>query len=250
MKKYTTYIAIDDTDELNYHTSTGKIALNIQQQLESTFSLQTSVLTRHQLLMDAKVPYTSHNSAMCFGITSHNYNLEDIKKFIIESVTNQAANSSAPGICICSEQNITNKETFIEYGFDAKDIVLDIEKAFKIAKEQNIFLLGLKENKQGVIGALAAVALRISGNDGALKGALKLQKDYTSYNEIMQYNYFDKIELLDQTSIDTSVKIYTKEGLKALYLNHQKVLLVEKKDDCYTPLEKEKILHYRVKNAN
>lgn len=63
--RYKTYIAIDDTDEIGYDKSTGILAENISKFINEHFC-ECSFISRHQLLIDERVNYTSHNSSMCF----------------------------------------------------------------------------------------------------------------------------------------------------------------------------------------
>ena len=54
------YIGMDDTDNLESR-GTGHLARTIAQELAAEYQLLG--VTRHQLLVDERVPYTSHNSS-------------------------------------------------------------------------------------------------------------------------------------------------------------------------------------------
>lgn len=64
------YLCVDDTDDLTKKTSTGKIAEHIKKEAESLGSVIDYGITRHQLLLDDAIAYTSHNSSMCFRAAS------------------------------------------------------------------------------------------------------------------------------------------------------------------------------------
>ena len=61
-------ISIDDTDNLE-SCGTGELATQISQTIAEQGWGTCSYITRHQLLVHPDVPYTSHNSAMCFEAT-------------------------------------------------------------------------------------------------------------------------------------------------------------------------------------
>ena len=58
------YIGIDDTDILE-GPGTGKIARGVASRLEELGLGRHRGVIRHQLLVDPRIPYTSHNSAKC-----------------------------------------------------------------------------------------------------------------------------------------------------------------------------------------
>jgi thiazole biosynthesis protein thiG len=58
-------LCIDDTDELGGEISTGSLAQEIA--LEISSFAKVSFITRHQLLLDPRINYTSHNSSMCLA---------------------------------------------------------------------------------------------------------------------------------------------------------------------------------------
>ena len=63
----TVLVGIDDTDNLT-SPGTGWIAQSLIRQLASEGFGEPLGITRHQLLKDPRVPYTSHNSSACLAI--------------------------------------------------------------------------------------------------------------------------------------------------------------------------------------
>lgn len=59
------YLCIDDTDNLN-SIGTGTIAEQILKKIIEKGFGPCSLVTRHQLFIHPDIPYTSHNSSMCF----------------------------------------------------------------------------------------------------------------------------------------------------------------------------------------
>lgn len=243
MQKSKVYIAIDDTDEIGYDTSTGEICEEIREHIELHYA-PTTPITRHQLLLHEDIPYTSHNSSMCFTTMLSRDEMEVVKIFIVDYVMKKSAVSSAPGICMGFEDEIIDKERLISYGLDAKQKVLTKESAYVMAKEQKLFLTELRGEGAGVVGALSGVALRISGNDGRIKGKIILTKKSIPLTELLSLALFDEVRLKSGALADKNYSIVVKEYLKGVYLNHKSVLLVQEYEGYYIPLLKEKLLKF------
>jgi hypothetical protein len=58
------YIGVDDTDIIG-SPGTGKIARGLAEYLESLGFGYSRGVIRHQLLIDPRIPCTSHNSSKC-----------------------------------------------------------------------------------------------------------------------------------------------------------------------------------------
>ena len=64
----TLLIGIDDTDNLETR-GTGFRARQLASGLQASALATTHGITRHQLLVDPRIPYTSHNSSACLRVT-------------------------------------------------------------------------------------------------------------------------------------------------------------------------------------
>ncbi len=243
MQKFKAYIAIDDTDEIGYYTSTGEICEEIREHIVLHYA-PTTPITRHQLLLHEDIPYTSHNSSMCFTTELSRDELEDIKMYVMDYVMMRSASSSAPGICIGFEEDVCDKEKLIEYGLDAKQKVLTKESAYLMAKEQNLFLTELRNEGSGVVGALAGLALRMHGSDGRIKGKVILHQQTISIAELLSLGLFDEVRVNGGDMASDNYLIVMNKYLKGVYLNHKSVLLVEEYEGFYVPLLKEYLLEY------
>ena len=62
-------IGIDDTDNLDTR-GTGYRARTLAQGLVDAGLAAVHGITRHQLLVDPRIPYTSHNSSACLQTTA------------------------------------------------------------------------------------------------------------------------------------------------------------------------------------
>ena len=59
------FLCIDDTDDMEKTVGTGEIAQIIFSGLKREGCKMEYTITRHQLLLDDNIDYTSHNSSMC-----------------------------------------------------------------------------------------------------------------------------------------------------------------------------------------
>lgn len=151
-------IGIDDTDSLESR-GTGNLARQIAAEL-SRSSLVLGV-TRHQLLVDPRIPYTKNNSSAAILVETNTPSKAVLEQVL--SILNQSIQpGSDPGVCLAVDVP-TEISTF---GFRAKRELVTQEEARQLADARGIYLQGLAGDEGGVIGALAAVGLAASGEDG------------------------------------------------------------------------------------
>jgi hypothetical protein len=124
-------------------------------------------ITRHQLLLDPAVPYTSHNSSACIvleidgdpdGVVA---GLTEVGELYLPEIASPGADV---GFCVAEESKLGTG--VILWGRRAKVEVLQKDEAEAIAHASGIYLRGLTGEEVGVVGALAAVGLRRGGDDG------------------------------------------------------------------------------------
>ena len=91
-------VGVDDTD-LPGTRGTGRLTRSLADYLESQGAGRTRGVTRHQLLLHPSIPYTSHNSAACIGLDSHEEpaGLFDACKAFLKA---NIILGSDPGLCV------------------------------------------------------------------------------------------------------------------------------------------------------
>jgi tRNA(Ile2) C34 agmatinyltransferase TiaS len=154
------FIGIDDTDNLESR-GTGNLARQIATNLAPDFGM-VGVL-RHQLLVDPNIRYTSHNSCKSVVLDADGeVDLAALCERVRLMMLADYVPGSDPGLCVAR----VVPASVIEFGQRAKREVLTQAQARELAAAHGMLLLGVGGDEGGVIGALAAVGLAASGEDG------------------------------------------------------------------------------------
>jgi len=154
------WIGLDDTD-MPGTPGTGRIARELAAWLAGQFPIFG--VTRHQLLQDPQIPMTSKNSAAVIHLQANGrVGLEDLATAVAARVCHNVALGSDPGLCLAREV----PDPVVAFGRRAKQTVLSTGEAWALVPRSGLILKELGGNGGGVIGALAAVGLAASGNDG------------------------------------------------------------------------------------
>ncbi|WP_342433335.1 hypothetical protein [Neobacillus sp. FSL H8-0543] len=224
------YLCIDDTDNLE-SKGTGAIAGEITSLIEANGWGRCQNITRHQLLVHPDVPYTSHNSSMCFTAEIENNDLDSIINGAIQILETESAEGSDPGLCVFVPEYLPQlqQQEIIRFGRRAKCEVLTKEEAYQLASKFSIHLSEHGGTGQGVIGALAGIGLRLTGNDGRFKGNYKLSSDNNTIlvKEILEKTNIDLVRTQEGYILHELEEIILGDKFKSVFLNHKSVLLVE-----------------------
>jgi hypothetical protein len=220
-------VAIDDTDNLE-SVGTGELAAVLSASLAQRGWGKGGDVTRHQMLVHPDIPYTSHNSAMCFPA-----DIDDayIDEFIARAETFlqlESASGSDPGLCVAEIERLSAPDELIAFGKSAKQVVLEKETAYELAKRLGVHLSEHGGTGQGVIGALAAVGLRMTGNDGRFKGHFKIDATdgIVTPRDIRRQTHVEVVKTMDGTVLEDSEKIRLGHKVKAVLLDGKSTLLV------------------------
>jgi hypothetical protein len=217
-------ISIDDTDN-HQSRGTGFRARQLAEKLSVSGLARVSGITRHQLLVDDAIPYTSHNSSACLAVEG-----EEIEKIIYICRTylkSESAPGSDAGLCVAPEELIN--EEIINWGQRAKNEVLTMREAADLAERSYIFLEGLTGTHGGIIGALAAVGLRKAGNDGRFLWIRGMRKymGVMYAREIFKNTGVEVILAPDGTIPSNGTRILMQEWWRPILKDKKAVLIVE-----------------------
>ncbi|ULN52602.1 hypothetical protein MIU77_17490 [Mycolicibacillus parakoreensis] len=163
-------IGIDDTDDL-VSPGTGRRARQLLQVLERAGLGTPAGATRHQLLRDDRIPYTSHNTSACLAWRSPAGDPEAIRDAVIavaaEFLERVCPPAADPGLVVAVPTRLGGAAADLTaFGRRAQREVLATVSARRLAAAVGVHLSGHGGTEDGVLGALAAVGLHLGGRDG------------------------------------------------------------------------------------
>lgn len=156
------YIGFDDTDNADSDFGTGKVARRFENRIPGNGRVWGVV--RQQLLVDPRIPYTSHNSSACVVV-----DVEDpasagrLAELAADHIEESAAAGSDPGLCIVWEGDPA-LPGLMEFGRRCTERIVTQMDAIRAAGRAH--LSGHGGTNGGIIGAAAAVGLTASGWSG------------------------------------------------------------------------------------
>ncbi len=238
-------IAIDDTDSLEIG-ATGQSANELRRIFKSKGWGQSEPVTRHQLLLHPDIPYTSHNSSMCFVLDSSPDTLEELIRCAGDFLSVSSAPGSDPGLCVAVEEHISCIDHLIEFGLRAKKEVLNKRDAYRTAEKCNVHLSEHGGTGLGIIGAIAGLALRLTGNDGRFQGKLLLGESGASMQagEILAISEIEEIQSIDGQTLSSGETIIIGNKIKTVLLDGKRKLLVFRQSDQWHTCTNKHIVNY------
>lgn len=221
-------IGIDDTDNHESEKGTGRLVTQLASQIEHENWGVGYGVVRHQLFVHHLIPYTSHNSAMSLMLDYKEQFIEPLKKLVPDFLIEHSAPGSDPGFCLALVDQLEDKILLIEYGYRAKNEVLTKNSAYQLAGELNLHLSEHGGTGDGVIGALAAVGLRLGGNDGRFRGKHYEEKTnrVISVREIIADGEVSRVQSTEGTTLSGDEKIALGDKVKSVLIENDRVLLV------------------------
>lgn len=222
------YIGIDDTDNPDTR-GTGFRARELIELLENQALARGIAVTRHQLLVDDRVPYTSHNSSACLVVKPHDAtSLDQLLDFCRDYLLEIAAAGSDVGLCMADHAQASQVITF---GQKAKVDLVEQDEARQVSQKYGIRLEGLTGDHQGIIGSLSAVGLHVHGNDGRYLWPRDI-REYSGQtlpvSDIRKNRGVDRITLLSGEEVENeTARIELGEWPRTVRIDNQAVLLVE-----------------------
>lgn len=224
-------LAIDDTDNLTSR-GTGFLARQLALRMAEAGIAEVKAITRHQLLVDPRIPYTSHNSSACLVLPSI-VDRQTIFDYTCRYLLEESAEGSDAGTVLVQRKDLPD---FVQqFGRAAKEQVLTQADARKLIVGHKIDMAGLTGTHGGVIGALAAVGLNASGSDGRflwLKQLRGMSAECWKAGALEQATGVTiQSKLGAEVVINAEDSIELGEWPRAVFLQGQATLLVEKVDE-------------------
>jgi hypothetical protein len=122
------------------------------------------LITRHQLLVDSRVPCTRKNGCVAIGFEPLvPQSVDSLADVICRTTTDWCPEGSDPGVCVAANQP---SPEVVEFGKACQTRIVIQAQARSLAERHALTLCGLGGTEDGVIGALAAVGLASTANEG------------------------------------------------------------------------------------
>ena len=159
-------VGIDDTDNLDSR-GTGRLARLLAQTLDELGLVSALAVTRHQLLVDDRIPFTSHNSSACIALRGERPDVDAVVATAAAFLRERSADGSDPGLAVVESARARDAlDRLRAFGERAKREVLDQYVARALARASGVRLSAHGGDGGGIIGALAAIGLHDGGEDG------------------------------------------------------------------------------------
>ena len=172
------YVGIDDTDVLG-SPGTNQLARSMVAALAGDYRCRRIV--RHQLLDDPRVPYTSKNGSASITLEPvGGAAFADLVSRLRDQVRSWFVPGSDPGLCVGAGVPPDVRE----FGRRCKSELVTQEDAYRLAQPHGIHLEGLGGTCGGVIGALAAVGLAATDNDGRVVRLADWPDDLSGFQSV------------------------------------------------------------------
>ena len=154
------FVGIDDTDVVG-SPGTNQLAKLLVSTLAADFRCLRIV--RHQLLEDPRVPCTTKNGSASIELEPlGDGSLDDLAARLREGMLSWFVEGSDPGLCVTSSV----PPAVVEFALRCKCEFVSQAEAREVAGRHAIWLEGLGGTRDGVIGAVAAVGLAATADDG------------------------------------------------------------------------------------
>jgi hypothetical protein len=158
-------IGVDDTDN-DESIGTGRLCRMLALALRALGYVVTGV-TRHQHLRHPEIPYTSNNSSCALGLDGNGLSAAAVERECTDFLARHFHEGADPGLCVARVGDLDRHRAQAgTFGRATQERVVGMEDAWRTAAELGARLSVLGGTGLGVIGALGAVCLRLTGNDG------------------------------------------------------------------------------------
>jgi hypothetical protein len=224
------YVGLDDTDTLD-DPGTNQLARHLVREMAGQF--RGRMIVRHQLLEDPRVPCTRKNGCASIELelldsTPPGALIARLRDIIID----WCPPGSDPGLCVAEAV----PPAVVAWGERCKRELVTQAEARQIASAHEIHLEGLGGTEDGVIGALAAIGLLSTRNDGRVVYCGSDADDWYDVTgcltsaEILRRGV-DEIQILDSEKTIARGMVDVGKRLRPNYRCGRVVLFVTQRDD-------------------
>ena len=219
------YLGLDDTDILG-SPGTNQIAMALAIKLKD-LKIETMMILRHQLWYDARVPYTSKNGSASMQLKSNEaIDFLSLASFCKDFLLSHFVEGSDPGLCLATEDQALS---LVSHGWRTTGEWVNPIEAINKSRETGCLLWSIAGRDHGVVGAIAAVGLAASGEQG------RVVFHQSGYGEIRGMISIEKLNAFGIVVVEEASQAMVSKGLVDLVkklrpnIRGQKVVLYVEK---------------------
>jgi len=222
------YVALDDSRQLDGGKA-GETASVLTRVIEEKGWGRCSIPSRHRLYPNPATGCKKHNTARSFSADIEAQYLDCFITYACELIKATGTPDSNAGLAVAIPELMENVQELIDYAGRVKEGLVDKAEALAMARKPGLYVLELNGTGQGIIGAVAGVGLRITGNDGQFRGKLQLSKevDYVAtVREIIDKTYVEQVKNMGFENISDDETVRMGEKVKVVLLDDKYTLMV------------------------
>jgi len=216
-------IGIDDTDNPS-SGGTGRLARALAEKLRGRYNVLG--VTRHQLLVDPRIPFTKKNSCNVVHLGDETADITGLAEEAAAFISQRSLEGSDPAICVTDARRVAGSS----FGQAAQTRVIERAEATRLAEKSGCILEELGGTGIGLIGALAGVVLAAGGNDGRYVevGRVRELTGTVSVQQLLDSGVAD-VRYVEGMSVDNG-EVDCGRGVRPSLVDHRPVVFVARAD--------------------
>lgn len=222
------YVAIDDSRQLDGGKA-GETAFLLGKYIEKRGWGKSAIPSRHRLYPNPATGCKKHNTARSLAADIDEQHLADFIDYACTLVKSTGTPDSNAGLVIAIPELMDNPGELVQYAYQVKEEMIGKEEALKLVDRPGLYVFELNGSGNGIIGALAAAGLRMTGNDGQFRGKLQVGsgEDYIArVREIIDETYVEQVKNMNFETLHDDEYVRMGEKVKVVLLDNQYTLMV------------------------
>ncbi|MEN6325898.1 MAG: hypothetical protein ABFD18_06795 [Syntrophomonas sp.] len=222
------YVALDDSRQLDGGKA-GETASLMGKYIEARGWGRSTIPSRHRLYPHPETGCKKHNTARSLAADIDVQYLNEFIDYACQLIISTGTGDSNAGLAIAVPELMENPDELIEYAYRVKEGLVSKDETLRLATQPGLYVFELNGTGKGIIGALAAVGLRMTGNDGQFRGKLQVGtgEDYiASVKEIVDQTFVEQVKNMDFENISDLEYVRMGEKVKVVLLDNKYTLMV------------------------
>ncbi len=222
------YFALDDSRRTD-GGGAGETLSEIIHAIEDQGWGHCKLPSRHRLYPHPETGCKKHNTARSFSADIEAQYLDGFMEYAVRLILSYETPGSNAGIAVAIPEQMEDFTELTDYAYRAKEGLVTREEVLILAGRPGLYVQALSGNGIGIIGALAAVGLRITGNDGQFRGKLILgtgEGYIATAADIIRNTYVEKIKNMEMEDVGDNESVRMGEKVKVVLLDNKYTLMV------------------------